>query len=234
MSACKGHGFARIVLLEMPFRSNLLQQPQYTCKREDFVTKTCIQNAKAKDKGSGYKPNLEIFRVLCAILPIFALFTILKTGILFLSFSPYFQHMRFKSKLLLCTFTALAGIASACEPECRHSIAEAFAERYIPVVQRSVSDLNDLLYENLYNVPIPEKLLEFVPEDVLRQGVRDNLENGLETFVDQLNVTDGIYLTLFSGDEPFKGDCNDPPRLTRKKPPVGESWTLEECTCVPF
>lgn len=142
--------------------------------------------------------------------------------------------MRFKSKLLLCTFTALAGIASACEPECRHSIAEAFAERYIPVVQRSVSDLNDLLYENLYNVPIPEKLLEFVPEDVLRQGVRDNLENGLETFVDQLNVTDGIYLTLFSGDEPFKGDCNDPPRLTRKKPPVGESWTLEECTCVPF
>lgn len=139
--------------------------------------------------------------------------------------------MGIKSRFVLFAIAALSGFATACEPECRQSIARAFAERYIPVVQRSVNDLNDLLYENLYNVPIPEKLLEVVPERVLREGVQNNLEDGLDAFMEQVNVTDGIYLALFSGDEPFKGDCNNPPRLDRKKPNPGESWTLEECVC---
>lgn len=130
-------------------------------------------------------------------------------------------------------FANLLWMTLACEPECRHAIAQAFAERYVPVMQLVVSDLHDALDANLYNVSIPEQLAAIVPETELRDGLRSDLDEGLDEFMSQATgevFENGIYQAIFSGDAPFKGDCNNPPRLTRKKPPPGESWTLEECT----
>ncbi|KAI8146261.1 hypothetical protein BJV82DRAFT_601115 [Fennellomyces sp. T-0311] len=132
----------------------------------------------------------------------------------------------------LTFLTLIVSLASACEPLCRHAISQVFADRYIPVIHLAVNDLHESLNTNLYNVSIPTKLLNLVPEKVLQDGIRNTVEDGLDDFTMQTTgdiLEEGIYQTIFSGDEPFKGDCNNPKRLDRKKPNEGEEWTREEC-----
>ncbi|KAI9469312.1 hypothetical protein BDB00DRAFT_863164 [Zychaea mexicana] len=149
-----------------------------------------------------------------------------------LSFIHAPQQLSLRMFKRLITLTFLVSLASACEPLCRHAISQAFADRYIPVIHLAVTDLHEALNTNLYNITIPSKLLDVVPEKELQDGIRNTVQDGLDDFTMQSTgdiLQEGIHQTIFSGDEPFKGDCNNPKRLDRKKPKEDEEWTREEC-----
>ncbi|KAI9493670.1 hypothetical protein BDB00DRAFT_822069 [Zychaea mexicana] len=136
----------------------------------------------------------------------------------------------FKYTLLL--LSALVSAALACEPECRHGLAHAFAGFYGPVVELAVGDLQNTFSNTLFNLTIPTQISATVPDDVLRTGVTNGLSDTLQLFVNEATgkpLEDGIFSVMFSEEKPFKGDCNHPARLTRKMPPTGESWYREEC-----
>ncbi|KAI9321552.1 hypothetical protein BX666DRAFT_1903559 [Dichotomocladium elegans] len=138
--------------------------------------------------------------------------------------------MFFKSTLTVLATMAVAALA--CEPECRHGVAHAFAENYVPVVRIAVDDLRDTFTSSLFNATFPAHVAAIVPEPVLRNSVSASISETLDVFVDKATgstLESGIFSVMFSEEKPFKGDCNNPPRLTRKMPPAGESWTLEEC-----
>ncbi|CAO3652966.1 unnamed protein product [Cunninghamella echinulata] len=50
------------------------------------------------------------------------------------------------------------------------------------------------------------------------------------------DLQNNIYSVIFNdAEKPFKGDCGAPPKkLTRKTPPPGESWTLQECEAMDY
>ncbi|KAG2225751.1 hypothetical protein INT45_011419 [Circinella minor] len=133
---------------------------------------------------------------------------------------------------LILLLPLVASLTSACEPLCRHAISQTLADRYIPVIHLAVNELHESLNTNVYHITIPDKLSNTVPEKELQDGIRNTIEDGLDDFTMQATgamLEEGIYQTLFSGDQPFKGDCNSPKRLDRKKPNEGEDWTREEC-----
>lgn len=143
--------------------------------------------------------------------------------------------MLFKSLLAVALFSANA---LACEPLCRHGVANAFAGFYGPVVELAVKDLHTSLESSLTNVTVPAHLKALVPEDALHNSIQNDLSAALNAFVDHAkgkHLEDGIYKVMFAEADPFKGDCNAPPRrLTRNMPPAGESWTREECKSVRY
>lgn len=136
-----------------------------------------------------------------------------------------------------------AWTAMACEPECRHAISQILADRYMPVIDSTMNELQDMLSDSLGSVPVPEQLSDLIPTKEVQDGIQTTIEEGLEGFMAQLStptngdddtsvsltLEEGIHQAMFSGDQPFKGDCNNPPRLSRKMPPAGEPWTRDEC-----
>lgn len=142
--------------------------------------------------------------------------------------------------LLFTLAVTTAPTTLACEPECRHGVAAAFAEQYVPVVKVAVNDLSNTFASTLFNAnaTLPNHVAAVVPEQTLRSSLTASLSDTLDLFVDEATgkkLESGIFSVMFSEEDPFKGDCNAPPRrLTRNMPPPGESWTREECkyTCV--
>ncbi|KAI8336307.1 hypothetical protein BC941DRAFT_428868 [Chlamydoabsidia padenii] len=140
--------------------------------------------------------------------------------------------MLLKSTLTLVALTA-ATLVSGCEPECRHGVAKAFADSYAPVVQDTVLQLNTNLAADLFDsTSAPVQITSVVPENAIQDAVHGAVKKTLNDYVGR--VTDGtlekgIYNVMFNEQDPFKGDCNHPRRLTRNMPPKGESWTMEEC-----
>lgn len=136
---------------------------------------------------------------------------------------------------LLFTLAVTTPTTLACEPECRHGVAAAFAEHYVPVVQVAVNDLSNTFASTLFNAnaTLPDHVATVVPEQTLRSSLTTSLSDTLGLFVEEATgkkLESGIFSVMFSEQDPFKGDCNAPPRrLTRNMPPAGESWTREEC-----
>ncbi|KAL1928226.1 hypothetical protein VTP01DRAFT_3142 [Rhizomucor pusillus] len=135
-------------------------------------------------------------------------------------------------KSVLAVLSVFAASAFACEPDCRHGLANAFAGHYAPVVQLAVDELEYTFSTSLFNVSVPEEVSIVVPEQALQKGVTASLKETLQIFVDwaaEKPLEDGIYRVMFAEKDPFKGDCNNPKRLDRKMPPEGESWRRDEC-----
>lgn len=135
-------------------------------------------------------------------------------------------------KSVLAVLSVFAASAFACEPDCRHGLANAFAGHYAPVVQLAVDELEYTFSTSLFNVSVPEEVSTVVPEQALQKGVTASLKETLQIFVDwaaEKPLEDGIYRVMFAEKDPFKGDCNNPKRLDRKMPPEGESWRRDEC-----
>ncbi|KAL0094273.1 hypothetical protein F4703DRAFT_1817477 [Phycomyces blakesleeanus] len=134
----------------------------------------------------------------------------------------------------LVVFTALfAGLTLACEPDCRHGLANDFSKFYSPVLQMAIDELHEKLAAELTKpITIAEQLSVVVYEENIREDVRTNIGPALKGFVAEAvgkKLEDGIFKVMFAEELPFKGDCNNPKRIDRKMPPPGESWTREEC-----
>ncbi|ORX62014.1 hypothetical protein DM01DRAFT_1315334 [Hesseltinella vesiculosa] len=139
----------------------------------------------------------------------------------------------------LCVVALFSSLTFACEPECRRGVARAFSDFYAPVVKDTVSQLQTTLRSSLFDGnPLPEQVSNVVPEKDLKDQVLAVVSNTLDEFgnrVAEKPLQQGIFSVMFSEKDPFKGDCNRPPRrLTRNMPPAGESWTLEECAKMDF
>ncbi|KAF7723519.1 hypothetical protein EC973_001894 [Apophysomyces ossiformis] len=139
-----------------------------------------------------------------------------------------------KYSLALIAFFATTSLA--CEPLCRHGVAQAFAEYYKPVVTMAVDELREPLIASMHRATMPEELDHTLPPGPLQAGAEKAANLALDNFISQAtarSLENGIYSVMFSENteyQPFKGDCNAPPRrLTRNMPRKGESWTLEEC-----
>ncbi|KAI9312571.1 hypothetical protein BX666DRAFT_1984298 [Dichotomocladium elegans] len=138
----------------------------------------------------------------------------------------------FKSTLALIAALAASAVL-ACEPECRHNLAAAFATQYAPVIRLAADELQGALSSSFSNVTVPDTVSAVVPDGAIQRSFTSGLSKTLDLFVEQAtgpNILEkGIYSVMFAEEHPFKGDCNHPARLKRKMPPKGESWTREEC-----
>jgi hypothetical protein len=125
-----------------------------------------------------------------------------------------------------------AATVLACEMDCRKGLAGDFAEVYTPVIENSVNGLESSLESSIKAIKVPTILTNEVSEEEMYTNIENAVKKSLKQFVTYATdskLADGIYRVMFAEELPYKGDCNNPARLTRKMPPQGESWTLEEC-----
>jgi hypothetical protein len=136
-------------------------------------------------------------------------------------------------KSLPLLLVAAATTAFACEMDCRKGVAGDLAKVYTPVLEKSVDNLESSLTSSIQKVAIPAVITSDATEEDVNAIIEDSIKSTLKTFVsfatDEKRLANGIYRVLFTEELPYKGDCNHPARLTRKMPPDGESWTLDEC-----
>jgi hypothetical protein len=140
--------------------------------------------------------------------------------------------MLIKTVALFMTITAVF----ACEMDCRRGVSQNFADYYMPVVQSTVDSLESQLSSSIQRISIPSTITEQVSDEEILGGVQSAIYQNLKNFVgdDTLKskLAQGFYQVIFNEALPYKGDCNNPKRLTRKMPPAGESWTMEECKMI--
>ncbi|CAO3612656.1 unnamed protein product [Cunninghamella blakesleeana] len=133
----------------------------------------------------------------------------------------------------LAIITLFTSLVYSCEIDCRHGVANALAEEYKPVVMDTVDKLQLILKRNLFhNDNIPSIISDAVPVESIHENIILTTQDTLKKFTAEITkkqLEEGIFSVMFKEEKPFKGDCNNPKRLERKMPPVGESWTMEEC-----
>ena len=133
----------------------------------------------------------------------------------------------------IAIFLTMTTAVFGCEMDCRRGVSQNFADYYTPVVQMSVDSLESQLTSSLQKVKIPTKITDQVPSTELTQDMQNAIHSSLQNFVkvatSKPRLAEGFYQVIFNEELPYKGDCNNPKRLTRKMPPPGESWTIEEC-----
>lgn len=126
-----------------------------------------------------------------------------------------------------------ASTTFACEMDCRRGVSKNFADFYSPVIKDTVDNLNSQLTKAIQKVSIPSTITQEIEGDELLKDIQASIDTSLNTFVEyathQKRLAEGFYQVTFNEELPYKGDCNNPKRLTRKMPPVGESWTMDEC-----
>ncbi|KAI9020023.1 hypothetical protein CLU79DRAFT_704511 [Phycomyces nitens] len=126
-----------------------------------------------------------------------------------------------------------AGTTLACEPDCRHGLANDFSKFYSPVLEVVFDQLSErLIAEATKPITIAEQLSAVIYEEDIRKDIRAIISPTVKNFEGdyaEKKVEDSIFKVMFAEENPFKGDCNTPKRIDRKMPPPGESWTREEC-----
>ncbi|KAI8981663.1 hypothetical protein BDF20DRAFT_817399 [Mycotypha africana] len=137
------------------------------------------------------------------------------------------------NKIVLFVAASFTSVVLACEMDCRRGVSKGFAEFYTPVVRDIVDNLNSQLTKSIAKVTVPSIITNEVDKSELLEDLETSIESSLESFItvatSQSKLAEGFYQVIFNEELPYKGDCNNPKRLTRKMPPAGESWTLEEC-----
>lgn len=132
------------------------------------------------------------------------------------------------SLLLLAASSTLA-----CEMDCRRGVSRNFAAVYTPVIKDSIDNLHAQLTKSINKVAIPSVITEKIEKAELQDDIEDSIDASLNEFItfatSEKKLAEGFYQVTFNEELPYKGDCNSPKRLTRKMPPKGESWTMEEC-----
>ncbi|ORE16823.1 hypothetical protein BCV71DRAFT_244378 [Rhizopus microsporus] len=117
--------------------------------------------------------------------------------------------------------------------DCRRGVSGDFADVYKPIIDMSVNRLQTQLTSSIPKVSVPSKITTHVSNEELVDDIRASIKSTLEQFANtelsKPRLAEGFYQVIFNEENPYKGDCNNPKRLTRKMPPKGESWTLEEC-----
>ncbi|KAJ2960454.1 hypothetical protein NQZ79_g4214 [Umbelopsis isabellina] len=145
-----------------------------------------------------------------------------------------------KLSIGVTALAALAAVVSACEPECRHGVATDFANSYHDAIAHTLQLLKPELTKFSVHDTLPSQISAAVSEDALRAGIEAGVTSSIDKMITAVTgeSLDKLYYAELFNTGPgkaFKGDCNaivpetGKPRLTRKMPPAGESWTMEEC-----
>jgi hypothetical protein len=121
------------------------------------------------------------------------------------------------------TLLFIVATALACEKDCRAGVSTDLAGAYKPVIQKTVDDLESSIVSSLEQQMDPQEVLE------MKTSVKNTLADFVNYATNYTRLAAGIHHVMFDETLPYKGDCNHPPRLTRRMPPPGESWTMEEC-----
>ncbi|CAO3650387.1 unnamed protein product [Cunninghamella blakesleeana] len=112
-----------------------------------------------------------------------------------------------------------------------NAIARSFTDKYTPLIHHVINKLQDPLVNIIQQTEIPVQLSSAMYNDTITSMLTKNVLDRIQQFQD--NITTGleanIYSVMFMEQDPFKGDCNHPSRLSRNKPPPGDFWTLKEC-----
>jgi hypothetical protein len=153
----------------------------------------------------------------------------------------FFHHTdQMKLSIAVTAIAALAAVVSACEPECRHGVATDFANSYHGAIAHTLQLLKPELTKFSVHDTLPSQISAAVSEDDLRAGIEIGVTASIDKMITAVTgeSLDKLYYAELFNTGPgkaFKGDCNaivpetGKPRLTRKMPPTGESWTMEEC-----
>ncbi|CEP19985.1 hypothetical protein [Parasitella parasitica] len=136
-------------------------------------------------------------------------------------------------KTIPLLLVAAASSVFACEMDCRRGLSRDFAGFYVPVIKDTISDLHSQLTKAIKKVSVPSTITNQLEKSELLDDIQESIESSLNAFValatSQSRLAEGFYQVMFNEELPYKGDCNNPRRLTRKMPPPGESWTMDEC-----
>ena len=137
--------------------------------------------------------------------------------------------------MLVKSIALLTLVAStfACEMDCRRGVSKNFAHFYTPVIKDTVDNLHTDLTKAIAKVSIPSVISDAVETSELLDDIESSIDTSLNSFIamatSETKLAEGFYQVTFNEELPYKGDCNNPKRLTRKMPPKGESWTMDEC-----
>ncbi|GAA5812530.1 hypothetical protein MFLAVUS_005986 [Mucor flavus] len=127
----------------------------------------------------------------------------------------------------------VASSTLACEMDCRRGVSKNFAHFYAPVIQDSVDNLHVQLTKAVIKVAVPSVITDQIDKAELLDDIEESIDTSLNAFIamatSQSKLAEGFYQVTFNEELPYKGDCNNPRRLTRKMPPPNESWTMDEC-----
>lgn len=129
---------------------------------------------------------------------------------------------------------ASTSVVFGCEMDCRRGVSKNFADFYSPVIKSLVTNLQSQLVVSMNKVSVPQVILDTqIDKTEITEEIEQSIESTLHNFysmaTSETRLAEGFYQVIFNEEFPYKGDCNNPRRLTRKMPPPGESWTLEEC-----
>ncbi|CAG8462324.1 7612_t:CDS:1 [Acaulospora morrowiae] len=130
--------------------------------------------------------------------------------------------------LIVILFVAVP--VNACEEPCRVGVSKAFVDNWkteiLPIFKIfSVNSTFDL-YNNtlLNNVTTDVKLLGKVLSDIY-EHTQQSISGLSDIFIPTLPAI--IEDAIFNVEPRFKGDCNNPKRVTQPQP--GVNWTLQDC-----
>ncbi|KAI9251152.1 hypothetical protein EDC94DRAFT_622402 [Helicostylum pulchrum] len=141
--------------------------------------------------------------------------------------------MLVKSISLILLVVAASSSTLACEMDCRRGVSKNFAHFYAPVIQDSVGNLHSQLSKAVAKVTVPSVITDQIDKTELLDDIEESIDTSLNKFVamatSESKLAEGFYQVTFNEELPYKGDCNNPRRLTRKMPPPNESWTMDEC-----
>ncbi|KAI8378881.1 hypothetical protein EDC96DRAFT_493510 [Choanephora cucurbitarum] len=128
---------------------------------------------------------------------------------------------------------AAASTVLACEMDCRRGVSKGFAHFYGPVIEESVNNLQLKLTDATSKVSVPSIITQNIDGSEVTSDLENSIKYSLDNFTTMATadsrLAEGFYQVIFNEELPYKGDCNNPKRLTRKMPPPGESWTMDEC-----
>ncbi|KAF8964853.1 hypothetical protein BGZ46_000711 [Entomortierella lignicola] len=113
----------------------------------------------------------------------------------------------------------------ACEHDCQVGVSHAFADKYQLLSSHYFSLLSQNIDDSLfYGVPHLEILTPVESGEAIHI-MRDSITKAQNAW--DVTLFQTIFETIFQDEPKFKGDCNNPHRVTQ--PHLGVNWTMPDC-----
>ncbi|CAG8437166.1 13575_t:CDS:1 [Funneliformis mosseae] len=142
-------------------------------------------------------------------------------------------NIRFIVALIVTFIPFIIDSTFACEKDCRIGVAQAFVDSYALELQPMFTDLSQKITKNLYYND-NTSLSKITTDPSLASNVLKSIYTSTSELVNktllQTVISESprkIHDAIFETEPKFKGDCNNPKRVTQ--PPPGIAWTFDDC-----